>query len=304
MRAAIDEWDTEPGTDLPTWMETSIRESDFVAIICTPRYADRANSRAGGVGYEKSIITAAIFAGFAAESKFVPLLRSGAPTSALPSYLLGRRYIDFRNDARLAEAFEELARHLWNERHPRPVRGEKPIFPLDREFFNTPRPFPRTVPAGSGPGKRVPQSRDAAPPPSDWLPPTIVDKRRPTPASPTSPSSLADVIEALPDLERHVVTLYHGEGNSLDEIARLLNVSPVEVRSAHARAMLMVQKAVGRDYRESSSEIRRVGVDMLGETCGYSIGSTEVGQFIGTPLSRDMVAYHPQTRPQGPTPTG
>lgn len=71
----LDQWDTHPGMDLAKYMETCIRESDFVLLVCTPNFAQKANAGKGGVGYEKTIVTGEIFQEVASEKKFVPLLR-------------------------------------------------------------------------------------------------------------------------------------------------------------------------------------------------------------------------------------
>src|SRR6266478_2347667 len=89
----LDRWHSQPGDQLPAFMERSIRESDFVLLVCTPHYKDRADRRAGGVGYEGDIITGEVFNG-AEQRKFIPLLRAGEWTDAAPSWLAGKYYVD------------------------------------------------------------------------------------------------------------------------------------------------------------------------------------------------------------------
>ena len=50
----LDQWDIALGDDLPHYMETSIRDSDFVLLVCSPSFAQKANSGKGGVGYEQN----------------------------------------------------------------------------------------------------------------------------------------------------------------------------------------------------------------------------------------------------------
>jgi hypothetical protein len=38
-------------------MEKSVRENDYVLIICTPTYKSKSDNRVGGVGYEGDIMT-------------------------------------------------------------------------------------------------------------------------------------------------------------------------------------------------------------------------------------------------------
>src|SRR3712207_6273724 len=58
INVTLDQWTLAPGDQLTHFMEQSVRENDYVLIICTPRYAERSNQRAGGVGYEGDIMTA------------------------------------------------------------------------------------------------------------------------------------------------------------------------------------------------------------------------------------------------------
>jgi hypothetical protein len=72
----IDRWGVAPGGQLPEYMERSIRENDYVLIVCTPQYKSRSDNRSGGVGYEGDIMTGEVFV-HRNHSKFIPLLRRG-----------------------------------------------------------------------------------------------------------------------------------------------------------------------------------------------------------------------------------
>ena len=125
----LDQWDVSLGTDLPQFMETSIRESDFVLLICTKAFAEKANSGKGGVGYEKSIVTGEIFTKSVSTTKYVAIIRSGGADVAIPSYLKSKAYLDFRNDETYDHNFEELLRHLYKTpKFSRPPIGKKPNF--------------------------------------------------------------------------------------------------------------------------------------------------------------------------------
>jgi hypothetical protein len=125
----LDQWDLHPGADLPHYMENSIREADFVLLLCTQNFALKANTGTGGVGYEKTIVTGVIFQSLSSPRKFIPILRSGTPQESLPSYLKSKLYIDFRSDSTFSSSLEELLRHLYNSPlHIRPPKGKKPSF--------------------------------------------------------------------------------------------------------------------------------------------------------------------------------
>jgi hypothetical protein len=93
--ARIEQWDVALGDLLTEYMERSIRENDFVLIVCTPLYKIKADSRKGGVGYEGNIITGEIYAK-ANHRKFIPVLWKGAWPDAAPSFLISKYYCDLR----------------------------------------------------------------------------------------------------------------------------------------------------------------------------------------------------------------
>ena len=43
--AYLDKWDLIPGQDTTYFMESQIRDSDFVILICTPLYTEKLNFR-------------------------------------------------------------------------------------------------------------------------------------------------------------------------------------------------------------------------------------------------------------------
>ncbi len=123
----LDQWDLNPGASLTSYMESKIREADYVLLICTPRFAKKANDDIGGVGYEKSIVTGEIFYNISSPEKFVPLVREGAPADSLPSYLKPKVFIDFRDDSKINERLEELLRHILKKpKYVRPELGAPP----------------------------------------------------------------------------------------------------------------------------------------------------------------------------------
>ena len=107
----LDQWDTYPGRDIPNYMETSIRECEYVLLICTPNFKIKANIGKGGVGYEKNIVTGEIWSG-SPDRKFIPVVK-GDPESSLPSYLKSKIFIDFRDESTYQEKLEEILRHVY-----------------------------------------------------------------------------------------------------------------------------------------------------------------------------------------------
>lgn len=125
----VDFWDTYPGMDISQYMESSVRDSTHVLIICTTKYAARADGREGGVGAETSLITGQTFTDASTKKKFVPILRQGKPGTALPTYLRSKLFINFRGRA-FRDPLVQLLRHVFDERELKPPKiGERPTFP-------------------------------------------------------------------------------------------------------------------------------------------------------------------------------
>lgn len=97
VETVLDQWHAVPGDQLPAFMEQAVRESQFVLVICTPKYKLKSDSRRGGVGYKGDIMTAEVFTG-TRRRKFIPVLNTGNWEDAAPSWLLGSYYVDLRGE--------------------------------------------------------------------------------------------------------------------------------------------------------------------------------------------------------------
>jgi hypothetical protein len=122
----LDRWALVPGQDKVVFMERSIADSDFVILICTPCYAERANRRTGGVGYEAMIITGEL-AEKIDQKKFIPVLRSGDWKSSLPVWIKTKLGVDLRNIPYSANEYQSLLRALHQEPFKPPPVGPKPV---------------------------------------------------------------------------------------------------------------------------------------------------------------------------------
>jgi hypothetical protein len=111
----LDQWHLKVGDDIVVFMERSIKNSTYVILVCTERFADKTNTRAGGVGYEQTLIGGELLARGGVSSRFLPILRSGEPSRALPFYLQSKVYIDFRDDHTYPAALDQLVRGILNE---------------------------------------------------------------------------------------------------------------------------------------------------------------------------------------------
>lgn len=127
VQIVFDQWHLNPGDDRLHFMERSVRDSDFVIVICTPEYAERANKREGGVGYESMVITAEM-AEHILTNKFIPVLRNGTWVSSLPIYLRSRMGVDLSGEPYGADEYEKLVRVLHKELLRPPPLGTKPEY--------------------------------------------------------------------------------------------------------------------------------------------------------------------------------
>jgi len=132
--AALDQWDLKPGDDLPHFMETQLREAQFVVMVCTEQYVEKANVGKGGVGYEKMIMTSSLLSKID-NSKIIPIIRQTG-TDERPTFLTSKLYINFSNDSELEYSLDDLLRVLLNAplyekpeiglNHFKPLEGSRP----------------------------------------------------------------------------------------------------------------------------------------------------------------------------------
>lgn len=113
----LDAWSLLPGDQLPEFMEKSIREVDFVIIICTPQYKIKSEKRTGGVGYEGHIITSEILIKNN-HRKFIPILRHGEWIDSSPNWLQGKYYLDFRGTKFNTQNYLKLLQALKSFNNP------------------------------------------------------------------------------------------------------------------------------------------------------------------------------------------
>ncbi len=118
----LDQWHLIPGDQLPRFMERAVRQSDYVLIVCTPKYKIRSDNRTGGVGYEGDIITAEAL-NTRNERKFIPILRTGIWKEAAPSWLLGKYYIDLSHPHSSEIQYQDLLTTLLGTRQHAPPLG-------------------------------------------------------------------------------------------------------------------------------------------------------------------------------------
>jgi len=192
----LDRWELKPGDQLPSFMETSVRENDFVLIVCTPNYKAKSDHREGGVGYEWDIMTGEAFSG-KDPRKFIPVLRAGTWQESSPSWLLGKYGVDLRRDPCSADQYKDLLNTLHGTREQAPLIGVRPLENSARPAHDTSQKFlsPETaailLEAATGDGLIIAFESD------EGLAVIAGDRRFDEPGNPRSDSRLRDTLRRL-----------------------------------------------------------------------------------------------------------
>ena len=145
--AKLDQWEVVPGDQMPHFMEKSVRDNDYVLIICTPKYKSKSENRVGGVGYEGDIMTAEVLQN-SNHRKFIPILKSGTKDTSIPSWLQGKYYVDLSNETHYDNNYSDLTTTLLNARETAPILGttvKKKVVKIETPIAKT-DPVPKDEP--------------------------------------------------------------------------------------------------------------------------------------------------------------
>lgn len=127
--AILDQWDLKPGDDLPRFMEQGLIAADRVLMVCTDKYVEKANAGAGGVGYEKMIVTADLLKTIDS-NKVIPLIRQSGSHN-VPTFLRSKLFLDFSRPDQFEFSFDELIRTLHNAPlYEKPIIANNPFTPV------------------------------------------------------------------------------------------------------------------------------------------------------------------------------
>lgn len=128
----LDDWDLKEGHDKYQFMEQMVNNPEVirVLIICNKEYADKANSKKGGVGVESLIVSDEIYNN-ADQTKFIPVIfeyeENGKP--CVPTFIHSRIFIDLSSDLVYEENYEKLLRNIFDKPvSKRPPIGTMPAF--------------------------------------------------------------------------------------------------------------------------------------------------------------------------------
>jgi len=118
----LDQWEVVPGDRLPVFMETEIRENDYILIICTPKYKIKSDERQGGVGYEGDVMTSEVL-NKGNHRKFIPILALGSWSDSAPSWLYGKYYVNMSNGEQYASGYNDILSTMYGSRPKAPPLG-------------------------------------------------------------------------------------------------------------------------------------------------------------------------------------
>ncbi len=128
--ARIDMFNLKPGQDLPQWMTNELIMADKVLLICDKYYAEKADSRNGGVGWETMIIQGDMLS-HQEQNKYIAIIRDKNIDHCLPVYVKSKYALNWADESKVDSEFDELLLYLFDCDIEPPI-GEIPTFVKNR----------------------------------------------------------------------------------------------------------------------------------------------------------------------------
>jgi len=120
-----DGYDLDSLSDKNFFMEKAVRDTDFILIVATEKYKDKANDRNGGVGIETYLTSALHWEKMTGKDKKTNIIVLNREPQSTPDYLQGHFYINFEKDELFPASLIELKKLLNSE--PKYKRPEKQL---------------------------------------------------------------------------------------------------------------------------------------------------------------------------------
>jgi hypothetical protein len=128
----LDLWMLKEGQDKYAFMERMVTDESVskVLAICDRQYAEKANSKRGGVGTESQIISKEVYEKVD-QNKFVAIVTEYAEDgdAYVPAFLGSRIFIDMSTEEKALENYEQLLRFIFDRPlHVKPALGTPPAY--------------------------------------------------------------------------------------------------------------------------------------------------------------------------------
>lgn len=128
----FDVWSLKDGQDKYVFMEKMVTDPDInkMLIICNKDYAEKADTRKGGVGTESTIMSDEIYSK-AEQTKFLPIVFEKENDGMIykPHFLKSRIHIDMSSDDCYEMGYEQLLRDIFDKPLiKKPALGSMPAF--------------------------------------------------------------------------------------------------------------------------------------------------------------------------------
>ena len=146
--AVIDQYEPTPPEGWPRWMDTQIREAEFILMVCTAAYYRRVIGREApgvgrGVAWEGNLIYNSLYENGATDARFIPVLFGAGDGPFIPDPARGFTHYVLPAD------YERLYRHLTDQ----PAVRKRPLGPI--------KPLPtRKAPMSEKPAPEKPCADD------------------------------------------------------------------------------------------------------------------------------------------------
>ncbi|BBY44266.1 hypothetical protein MCEL_25610 [Mycolicibacterium celeriflavum] len=106
----LDRWDVTLGGNLSLFMERAASEDYRVVAVVSETYSRKCDDRSGGAGVEAQMLSSRLYEQLDSNA-VIPIIRNN-PDAALPAFLSGRLYEDFRDSSVEESAYLRLLRDI------------------------------------------------------------------------------------------------------------------------------------------------------------------------------------------------
>lgn len=128
----LDVWSLQDGQDKYAFMEKMVADQEIkiVLVICNKDYAEKANSRKGGVGTESTIMSDEIYSK-AEQTKFIPIIFEKGDNQEIytPHFMKSRIYVDMSSEDCYEQGYDQLLRDIYEKPLvKKPALGSMPAY--------------------------------------------------------------------------------------------------------------------------------------------------------------------------------